>query len=114
MFLFEEFRIEYILGEKEYRLSIEGSSMDYDDENLDWINCPHCGNTLYYSEERFFWPAYSLFETNPHQRSYQVGRKPVLIRITSISPIGFTPDLAPGTWSGGAEPESVVIVILEE
>ena len=26
----------------------------------------------------------------------QVGRKPVLIRITSISPIGFTPDLAPG------------------
>jgi len=61
MFLFEEFRIEYILGEKEYRLSIEGSSMDDDDENLDWINCPHCGNTLYYSEERFFWPELSFF-----------------------------------------------------
>ena len=28
--------------------------MDDDDENLDWINCPHCSSTLYYLERNFF------------------------------------------------------------
>ena len=28
--------------------------MDGDDENLDWIKCPHCGNTMYYPYDREF------------------------------------------------------------
>jgi 5'(3')-deoxyribonucleotidase len=54
MFPFNEFRIEHVFGEKGCRLSVEGSSMDDDDENLDWINCPHCGNTLYFPADGIF------------------------------------------------------------
>ena len=35
--------------------------MDDDDNNLDWINCPHCEDVLYLPETRFFWPRISYF-----------------------------------------------------